>query len=278
MDRISIVILNYLNYLDTIECIDSIFEMGYEFEGIVVVDNNSENDSFKVLKNRYRSSKKIIVVKTGRNYGFAKGNNIGISIARQKFHTDFVFVINNDTLFQRKDYFKRLLACYSYGVGVIGSEIHIKEHIVQKRILHDISFQANFREWAVLYLKRLGQDEWSFLIPKAKRKKMVKILHGCAILFTPDFFKYYNGFYERTFLYVEEPILYMMCKICGLRQVYTSDTYIYHKEDQSSELSFQNDSEIMQNYRRQSYKFLLWWIIKDKVNEMIGQLTRIFVW
>ena len=43
MNKISIVVLNYLNYVDTIECVDSILEMKYKFEGIIIVDNNSKN-------------------------------------------------------------------------------------------------------------------------------------------------------------------------------------------------------------------------------------------
>ena len=78
MKKISIVILNYINYKDTIECIESIFEMNYRYEGIVVVDNNSENESVKILNKKYKDNKKIIIVKARHNYGFAKGNNIGI--------------------------------------------------------------------------------------------------------------------------------------------------------------------------------------------------------
>ena len=50
MQKLGIVILNYLNYKDTIECVNSILNMGYPVEGIVIVDNHSENDSFKILK------------------------------------------------------------------------------------------------------------------------------------------------------------------------------------------------------------------------------------
>lgn len=49
MNKISIVVLNYLNYVDTIECVDSILEMKYKFEGIIIVDNNSKNKSYRVL-------------------------------------------------------------------------------------------------------------------------------------------------------------------------------------------------------------------------------------
>ena len=274
MKKISIVILNYINYKDTIERIESIFEMNYRYEGIVVVDNNSENESVKILNKKYKDNKKIIIVKARHNYGFAKGNNIGICIARRKFHTDFVFVVNNDTVFVKKDYFKRLLECYSDGIGVLGSEIHLKGNIIQKERFYDISVWGTLYNLLDLYLKKLDKTSWLLLFPENKCKKKVRVLHGCAVLFTPDFFKYYDGFYEKTFLYAEELILYLMCKKYGLRQLYVHDTYIYHKEDQSSQASFQNVPEIIWHYRIQSYKFLLWWTVKDKVNEILSYMKN----
>lgn len=275
MNKVSIVILNYLNYLDTIECVESIFKMNYELEGIVIVDNHSHNESFKILSRKYKKYNKIVVVKTGSNYGFAKGNNIGIAIARQRFHTDFVLVVNNDTIFEQKDYLEKLLNHYEYGVGMIGSAIHLKGNVVQKEEVYDISFQGTFRRFVKLNLKKVQKDIWCFLIQNVKEKKEVKFLHGCIILFTPDFFKHYNGFYKRTFLYAEEPILYLMCKKYKLWQVYVHDIYIYHKEDQSSKMSFKNDFNTMEEYRRQSYIFLIWWIIKDNVYQRIRGLLRL---
>ena len=98
------------------------------------------------------------------------------------------------------------------------------------------------------------------------RKKM---LHGCALLFTPDFFKHYHGFYDRTFLYNEETILYLMCQKYGLKQEYVADTYVYHKEDQSSKMSFKNNNSVMSKYRFQGRKYVIWWIIKNKINRYI---------
>ena len=49
MEKISIVLLNYLNYTDTLECVNSILEMEYELAGIVIVDNHSNNESFQKL-------------------------------------------------------------------------------------------------------------------------------------------------------------------------------------------------------------------------------------
>jgi GT2 family glycosyltransferase len=262
--RVSIVILNYLNYKDTIECIESILKMGYRnVAGIVVVDNASTNGSYGILKKKYKDFKNIIVVKNGNNYGFAKGNNIGINIARKKFGTDFIFVTNNDTVFEQEKFFDILLKYYDKGVGVIGPEIRLKGNVVQKEIACNISLIDNL----LIYLKKyLDKNDviWSLLVPNPQNACYEKILHGCALLFTPNFFKYYKGFYRRTFLYCEEPILYLMCKCKGLRQKYVKDAFIYHKEDQSSLLSFNNDQDIMSKYILDSYKYYLWWLFLYK--------------
>lgn len=276
MNKVSVVILNYLNYLDTIECVESIFEMNYELEGIVIVDNHSNNESYKILSKKYKNYNRIVVIKTGQNYGFAKGNNIGIAIARERFHTDFVLVVNNDTIFEQKDYLEKLLNHYERGVGMIGSAIHLKGNIVQKEEVYDISLQGTLNRFLKLSLKMLKKEVWTFLLYNIKEKKEINLLHGCIILFTPDFFKFSNGFYKRTFLYAEEPILYLMCKKYNLLQIYVHDTYIYHKEDQSSKMSFENDFNIMEEYRRHSYMFLIWWIIKDNVKQKTRQLLGLY--
>lgn len=264
MNRISIVLLNYLNYTDTIECVNSILEMGYRLDGIVIVDNHSDNESFEILYKRYRHNNKIIVVKSRKNYGFAKGNNIGIHIVRERFGSDFIFVANNDTLFMKEDYFRKLLANYSDGVGVIGSAIHTKRNRAQKGDTIYTTFRDNFILCMYDLLLKHKKGIWTNLLPNLNGG--TKTLHGCALLLTPDFFKYYGGFYEHTFLYNEEVILYFMCKRYDLEQRYVRDTYIYHKEDQSSELSFHNDNAVMHSYKLQSRKYVLWWIIKEKFN------------
>lgn len=268
MKNLSIVLLNYLNYQDTIECVNSITEMDYEIVGIVIVDNHSDNDSFAILQREYSRDDKIIVVSAGKNYGFAKGNNIGINIARKKFYADFVFVANNDIIFTQKDYFKKLLSNYEEGIGVIGSAIHLKSNILQR-----YSAYVTLKETLILFLhdyclshKKLLLDS---LLPELREYLKVPMLHGSALLLTPSFFCHYGGFYERTFLYNEEIILYFMCKRFGLKQKYVDDTYIFHKEDKSSWMSFRNDQFIRSKYSMQSRKFVLWWILKNRICELL---------
>lgn len=267
--RVAIVILNYLNYLDTIECVESINKNGYDLCGIIIVDNGSENDSYNKLKQELGGQQNVHILKAKKNYGYARGNNIGIRYATKRMNADFVLVANNDTIFLEKDYVEKLLSVYKKGIGVIGSEIILKNGVKQNVMEEHLGLKDTFFSFINAWSYDRGA---SFDFPTMSGKSE-KVLHGCAILFTPSFFEYYRGFYKRTFLYKEEAILKLMCKCKKLRQVYVPDAKIFHKEDQSSEMSFDNDIRIMTKYSNKSQKYVFWWSLKYFVKVIVIRHT-----
>lgn len=56
------------------------------------------------------------------------------------------------------------------------------------------------------------------------------LLHGCCLVFSRDFFAEFEGFWEGTFLYAEEEILYYLAKKKGLRVLYSPKVTCMHKE------------------------------------------------
>lgn len=105
--KIGIVILNYMNYYDTIECIKSIIDSlasqkNKENEYILfIIDNNSPNNSFKCLykyitKIELPKSMDIELIQSNENLGFGGGNNIGIEYLFNEKSCEFVFLINSD--------------------------------------------------------------------------------------------------------------------------------------------------------------------------------------
>lgn len=96
MDKtVYIIILNYNNYKDTIECVNSVIDIEYENIKILIVDNNSTNDSYKKLKEEFNN--KVILIKSKKNLGYAGGNNLGIKYALDN-NADYICILNNDTL------------------------------------------------------------------------------------------------------------------------------------------------------------------------------------
>ena len=256
--NIAIVILNYLNYWDTLACVKSIKSMHYSVAGIVIVDNGSPNESFDVLNEEYKDEECILVIKNKKNQGFARGNNLGINRARKSLKADFVLVINNDIIFTDECYFDELMNAYYPGVGVMGSSIINMKGMPQ---LNE-PYYFGIRDLLFVYLNLYASMHATNYGLPTKTSSPTTVLHGCALFFTPDFFRYYNGFYKRTFLYREEPILYLMCEIKGLKQIYVDSTSIIHLEDKSSEESFGNKAEIKRKYLFDSQKYLIMWAIK----------------
>ena len=99
--RVYIIILNYNNPKDTIECLESIYhQLIYDNFHVVLLDNSSTDDSECIFKNWQQENKpfNFTFIQTGANKGFAGGNNIGILFAQKQGDMDYVWILNNDTV------------------------------------------------------------------------------------------------------------------------------------------------------------------------------------
>ena len=92
--RVAVVILNWNGKDDTLACLQSVNKSDYSNYRVVVVDNGSTDSSVVAIKRRFPD---VVVLETGRNLGFAGGNNVGIRYASDTA-ADYVFLLNNDTV------------------------------------------------------------------------------------------------------------------------------------------------------------------------------------
>ncbi|WP_051237892.1 glycosyltransferase family 2 protein [Lacticigenium naphthae] len=286
--KLGIVILNYLNWEDTVECIDSIYNQTYGDLEIVVVDNNSKNRSIENIKGKIIADKKRIPIhflQSDENLGFAKGNNLGIHYCINKLNISNVFVVNNDTIFKEFDYFEKLVKVpMDKTVGAIGTRIVGSDGNNQNPIYFNPSLKSVFRELIFPIIetyRNIKRFVQSNRIEGRKEKDSKKdttqksgyILHGAAILLTENYLNKATGFYPKTFLYYEENILGLIFKKMNLKMIYLDDIEIYHKEDQSSTMSFNNQTDIKYKYGRKSVKeaLKLYFLSKEKIQKIINQ-------
>lgn len=89
---LSIIIVNYNTKKLTLDCIKSIYKSktNYQYE-ILVVDNNSRDDSVRVLKDTFKN---IILIQNKENVGFAKANNQAMKISKGRY----ILLLNSDTI------------------------------------------------------------------------------------------------------------------------------------------------------------------------------------
>ncbi len=91
---VSIVIVSY-NSTDTIVgCVNSVLETTTDHTFEIIISDNSENDETKnVVLENFKDNDKVVYIHNDRNYGFSKGNNLGIKKSSGKY----LLFLNPDT-------------------------------------------------------------------------------------------------------------------------------------------------------------------------------------
>jgi len=87
---VSVIIVNYNGRTYLEKCLKSLMNINYSNFQVILVDNNSKDDSVEFVRNFYP---KVTIKKLEKNFGFAKPNNIGAKISKG----DYLLFLNNDT-------------------------------------------------------------------------------------------------------------------------------------------------------------------------------------
>lgn len=237
--QIGIVVLNYQNYKETIECMDSLLVQQDADFCIIIVDNGSNNESSQILYEKYHHVSNVFFINSEKNLGFAKGNNLGIKYARETFCCDFVMVLNSDTVLTDVNILSSVQDSYSKGIGVLNCRCIYMD---QTEVLPS-SFSDNIYQRFVL---RILRDALLYFTKKSRmsakplegsRSIGKYSVQGCAYVLTPDFFDDYTQLYPGTFLYSEEDCLALYLKKAGLVSGFMQNAPIIHKMHKSTDAS-----------------------------------------
>jgi len=114
---VSVVILNYNGKPFIKRCLETVLADPYEPKEILLVDNASQDDSLAIAR---QMQERITIVENPQNYGFPKGCNQGIKLARG----DIIVLLNVDTAV-RRDWLIELIQPFkeSAEIGVTGSKL-----------------------------------------------------------------------------------------------------------------------------------------------------------
>lgn len=121
LPKIALVILNWNGLNDTLECLESVKKIDYSNFEMIVVDNGSTDGSPAEIRKQFPN---VIVLETGKNLGFAEGNNVGIRHAIAN-GADYLFLLNNDTVVDSQALNAFLKVSHLYpAAGVFGAKIY----------------------------------------------------------------------------------------------------------------------------------------------------------
>lgn len=252
------LILHYKVISETENAVESILSQNFrENYEIMIVDNGSGNDSGLKLKEEYLNCKNIHVIINDENVGFARGNNVGFKILKEKFACDFIIMINSDIKIIDEDFLRLIDDEYNESnFSVLGPMIilpngnidncetkmpnikQLKRNIFKNRIIILLNY-INVYNLIVKIVKKINPNIYVKKDKKDKRLENV-VLHGCCLIFSEKYITKFDGLDDRTFLYYEEQLLFNRLKKNNMLSVYNPNIKVIHNESATTKTITKN--------------------------------------
>lgn len=263
--NVSIIILNWNGWKDTIECLESLYQINYTNYNIILVDNGSTDESIEKIKkycwindhikiknifeykeknfisltehiNQNSYNKELILIKNSKNYGYAKGNNIGMRFASKVFKPDYFFLLNNDTIVDKEFLIEIVKVAKNHDVGSVqsvllkpgGKIIDSLGQELTKFSARDIGMNLEY--------KKLNDNR--------------EIFGACAAaaLYKADVLEDINFFDEDFFTMYEDVDLSWRLRLRGYKSILATNSIVYHKRGLSKIMANAKKSYLLINY------------------------------
>lgn len=244
----AVIILNYNNFEDTINCIESVEQFNTAPIKYIIVDNGStrkgtieaiNNYLSKKFKGQYNCLKEdditnelnyVTFIVSHTNDGYARGNNKGLNIAYKDDTISNILILNNDVLFV-EDIIPQLIFQLENLPNCA-----IVSPILYKKYLKGIDYNCARNNVKVTSLIRDNFLHYFYRLYKKKDKNLnlknyilkktplpypkiipIELPSGSCMLLKKNLFNKIGSFDPNTFLYWEENILFKKIERLGLQ-------------------------------------------------------------
>lgn len=213
---VSIIILNWNGSKLTTECISSLFNDHYKKKEIIVVDNGSTDDSVRIIKTRFPN---IEIIENKKNYGYAKGNNIGIKKCLSR-KSELILILNNDTIIKNNILLPLIKQIKnSKKIGIVCPKIFDLNNRIN-------SFGARI-DFDAGDCPGIGSGEKDSI--KFSKRKFVDAAAGSCMLIRTEVFRKIGLIPEDYFLYYEETDFSLKARRAGFNIVVEPKASIIHR-------------------------------------------------
>ncbi|MFV8366111.1 glycosyltransferase family 2 protein [Flavobacterium sp. XS1P27] len=235
--QLSVIILNYNVRYFLEQCVLSVQSALETIDGeIIVIDNNSSDESCEMMKQRFPNVK---LIQNNENLGFPKGNNIGVSQAQGKY----ICILNPDTVVAEDTFVKILNFVTSSAVeknnlGILGCKLidgagnFLPESkrsiptpwVAFTKVTGLYKLVSKFRIFGKYYAQYLSENQTG----------KVDILVGAFMFMRRDLYLEVGGFDEDCFMYSDDIDLSYRVLKEGKSNYYFHETTVIHYKGEST--------------------------------------------
>lgn len=286
--KVYIVVLNYNSWKDTVECLESLFKLNFDHYQIILVDNNSTDDSIPRLKEwingddmvslernpilkdfsfpekpkpiscLYNPSEKeqknkqadVVFLTSDTNLGYAGGNNLGIRYGLRQKDADYFWVLNNDTVVPQ-DSLGQLISYFDF-LKLAGKNPGILGSKLcfydKPHMLQGVGAVFNKYTAKIRQVGTFETDKGQY----DNNQEVVDFVIGASIFVSRELVEKAGTMAEEYFLYNEEIDWCYKAKEKGFMVSYAPQSIVYHKQGASTKNSVQSKKK---NINAMFYQF-----------------------
>jgi GT2 family glycosyltransferase len=237
---IAVILINYNSSKYTLECVDTVLKktnpkLSIE---IIVVDNNSEIEDYKNLKDSFPQKKNVALHRSVINTGFGGGNMYGAQFA----NAQYILFLNNDAMLIND----ALDICKGYmdsnpKVGVCTAQNYDENNNFIPSFDHNKGLRRLLLGRG--FLEKSNPNRY----PKRKQEYTAPLkvdwVNGAFLFFKTDVFSKISGFDTNIFLYWEEMDICHRLKQLGFESVLLPKAKILHFQGVSIAVSKEINKE-----------------------------------
>lgn len=217
--KVLIIILNWNGWKDTLVCLQSVQRINYPNFRVLVVDNGSSDESVAEIR---RAFPNVDLLETGKNLGYAGGNNAGIAHAMNE-QAAFILLLNNDTIVDPDILTAFVGAASVYpAAGIFGAKSY---YYSKPEIVWALGGKWDRGNTEIMFI---GKDEHDSVVPYTQPFEVEYVI-GCALFCRVDMIQNIGMMEEAFFLNFEEMDWCYRARAAGHLSYSVPDAKLWHK-------------------------------------------------
>jgi GT2 family glycosyltransferase len=241
--KVLISVLNWQDYESTSNCVHSVLNSSYKNFEIVIIDNNSPNESFFKLKAAFPELK---IIKSFENNGYAAGHSLAVEIAIHN-NADLLWILNNDLLVEENALSVLVDGYCESPIGIFGS-VTLKSK--NPDVVDFAGGESSKSNLDIFSYNIYHGYKWEDLPEVPVRE--VQSVEGSSMLIPMDIIKKYGFIKTDFFMYGEETDYCLFLRKKGIQSFVVRNSRVLHK-GAGSFSHFNSLAVIPAYYRRRNF-------------------------
>lgn len=271
--QLSVIILNY-NVRCFLElCVLSVQQAIQSIDAeIIVIDNNSSDDSCQMMKTRFPN---VTLIENSVNLGFPKGNNMGVAQAKG----EYICILNPDTVVA-EDTFTKILAFANskQDLGIVGCKlIDGKGNFLRESKRGIPTPFVAFTKIVGLYkISNYFGNYYAQHLQENETGK-IEILVGAFMVMKRELYTEIGGFDENCFMYSDDIDLSYRILKKGKSNYYFHETTVIHYKGESTikdGIYMKRFQEAMTFFYKKHFKVSLFFSIFMRIGIFVFSLVK----